>query len=229
VAIIALIAATAGWTTVAVIALRDPSTAVVTPSDSFDPNATVDPSVPPNVAIHEVPELEAMLPSEVGATKLEAQSSNGDAILTDDAWSTPLTAFLTRAGKTNADLQFANAFDSTAAIDATIWVYRVIGADGPALRDALVQAWTGSSPTMTWSTVTLGGKEVRKGDIADETVAKSYLYVRDGLVYDIETTDEAFATAALAALPEPGAAASAGASRSPSVSAAPAVSASPAQ
>ena len=232
VAIIALIAATAGWTTVAVIALREPSTAAVTPSESIDPNATADASVPPDVAIHEVPELEALLPSEVSGTKLESQSSTGDAILTDDPWSTPLTAFLTRAGKTNTDLQFANAYDPTAAVDATIWVYRVAGADAPALRDAVVQAWTGSSPSMTWSTVTLGGKQVMKGDVADETVAKSYLYVRDGLVYDIETTDEAFATAALAALPEAGASArpsgSAGASRSPSVSAAPGVSASPA-
>jgi hypothetical protein len=231
VAIIALIAATAGWTTVAVIALREPSTAVVTPSDSFDPTATDDSSIPPAVAVHEIPELEALLPTDVGGTALETQSSNGDAILTDDAWSTALTGFLTRVGKTSPDLQFAQAYDPIGAVEATVWVYRVIGAEGPALRDALVQAWTGYSPNMTWTKVTLDGKEVMKGDVADETVAKSYLYVRDGLVYDIETTDEKFATDALAALPEPGTSASPGASAgasAPSVGATPRASVSPA-
>lgn len=226
VAIIALIAATAGWTTVAVIALREPSTAAVTPSESIDPNATEDPSIPPDVAIHEVPELEALLPREVSGTALESQSSNGDAILTDDAWSTAITAFLTSAGKASADLQFAQTYDPTGAVDASVWVYRVVGGEGLALRDALVQAWTGYSPTMTWTKVTLDGKEVMKGVVPDETVAKSYLYVRDGLVFDIETIDEKFATAALAALPKPGASASPGASAGTSV--APGVSASPA-
>ena len=69
VAIIALIAATAGWTTVAVIALHGPSPAAAIPSESTDPNIVEDPSVPPDVAIHEVPELEALLPREVSDTK----------------------------------------------------------------------------------------------------------------------------------------------------------------
>ncbi len=48
IAIIALLAATAGWTTVAVIALRDPGTsAVVTPTDSSDPGASDEPSRSP--------------------------------------------------------------------------------------------------------------------------------------------------------------------------------------
>ena len=59
IAIIALIAATAGWTTVAVIALREPSTAAVASSEPTDPAASDDSSIPPAVAIHEVPELEA--------------------------------------------------------------------------------------------------------------------------------------------------------------------------
>ena len=42
--------------------------------------------------------------------------------------------------------------------------------------------------------MTLGGKEVTKGDFGGDTVPKSYLFVRDGLVYDIETGDEKFAT-----------------------------------
>ncbi len=62
---------------------------------------------------------------------------------------------------------------------------------------------------MTVSQVTLGGKDVTKGDFGDDAVA-SYLYVDGDVVYDIETSDEAIATAALAALPDAGASRCAG-------------------
>ena len=68
---------------------------------------------------------------------------------------------------------------------------------------------------MRSSQVTLGGKQVTKGDFGEDTI-DSYLYVRDDVVFDIETTDAAIATAALAALPAPGA------SRAPASSGAPA-------
>ena len=53
---------------------------------------------------------------------------------------------------------------------------------------------------MKVSQVTLGGKDVTKGDFgADSTT--SYLWIHGDAVYDIETSDEAIATAALAGLP----------------------------
>ena len=83
------------------------------------------------------------------------------------------------------------------------------GVEAAAVRDALVAAWKVDYPEMVVSTVTLGGKEVTKCDFGEETIA-SFFYVRDDVVFDIETTDEAIASAALAALPAPGSAPSRG-------------------
>ena len=89
IAIIALLAATAGWTTVAVIALRgsDPA-AVASPSETTDPDAVEpDGSVPPVADTHDAPELEAILPTAVNGTNLQMQSVTGAELLTDDEYS----------------------------------------------------------------------------------------------------------------------------------------------
>ena len=218
-AIVALIAATAGWTTVGVIALRAPSSAALgSPTDSFDPNASEDLSVPPVAETHDAPDLEALLPTAINGTTLEIQSWTGDGILTDDAWSTSVTAFLTTQGKTPADLAVAQGYDPNQVLDGSVGVYRATGVAATALRDALVAAWKGDYPDMTITQVTLGGKEVTKGGFGADT-ASSFLYIRDDVVFDIESTDEAIATAALAALPLPGA--SGAPSTAPAGSAAP--------
>lgn len=203
-AIVALVAATAGWTTVAVLALRPSTAAVGTPTDSFDPNAAAEPSDPPVAATHDAPDLEALLPKELNGTTLEVQSWDGEGILSDDAWSTSMRSFLTSVGKTPADLHVAQAYDPTQALDGSVGVYRVTGVEAVALRDALVAAWKGDYADMKVSQVNLGGKDVTKGDFGQDTIA-SYLYLRADLVYDIETTDEKIASAALQALPGPGA------------------------
>ncbi len=213
-AIVALVAATAGWTTVAILALGDNRVAQTSPTDTPPPVGSDEPSLPPLADSHDAPALEALLPGELNGTVLQAQSWTGDSVLTDDGWSTSMTAFLTKAGKTAPDLQVAQAFDPTQAFDGSVGVYRVAGVGASALRDALIAAWKTDYPDMKVSQVTLGGKEVTKGDFGQDSVA-SYLYIRDDLVYDIETTDEKIASAALAALPGPGA------SRSPSPAASP--------
>jgi len=206
IAIVALVAATAGWTTVAVLTLGGGGVpaAAASPTESFDPLASEEPTLPPVADTHDAPDLEALLPLSLNEADLQVQSWTGDAILTDDAWSTSLTAFLTGAGTTGKDLRVAQAYDPTQALDGSIGVYRVAGVEPTALRDALVAAWKVDYPELVVSTVTLDGKEVTKCDFGEDTIA-SYLYVRDDLVFDVETTDEAIASAALAALPGPGA------------------------
>ena len=220
-AIVALIAATAGWTTVAILATRSSSPAAVAPTASIDPGAAGaagDASEPPIADAHDVPELEAQLPTALSGTALQSQSSSGGGILTDDAWSASMTSFLKAAGKTSADLQFAQAYDPTSALDGGFGVYRVVGLEAAAVRDALIAAWKGDYPEMKVSTVTLDGKKVTKGDFGADTPS-TYWYVRGDLVFDIEAADEKLASAALAALPVPGAA-------SPRTSSGPAASAS---
>lgn len=218
-AIAALIAATAGWTTVAVLAFRGPASEAAAPS--ADPNATDDASTPPDVPTHDVPALEAVLPPKVKAATLDAQSVTGDdGFLGGDEWSTAMTTFLTAQKKAPPDFQYAFASDPAGAIDVNVGVYRVPGVDGAPLRDALIQGWKALAADVKVTQVTLDGKAVTKGDDGTD-YPFSYLYVRGDLVYEIYTSDEAVATATLAALPVPGA------SGAPVTSGAPAASGSP--
>jgi hypothetical protein len=223
-AILALVAATAGWTTVAVLALRPgASPEALAPVDSFDPNASVDPEVPPVADTHDAVAMESLLPTTLSGSALQVQSWNGDGLLTDDPWSTSMTAFLTASCKVPADLHVAQSYDPNEALDASIGVYRVDGVDPTALRGALIEAWKGDYPDMKVSQVTLSGKDVTKGDFGQDTIT-SYLWIHDDVVYDVETSDETIATAALAELPTPGAASSpvASASSAPAASCVPA-------
>lgn len=212
-AIIALIAATAGWTTVAVLALRPASPEAQAPVESFDPNASDGSEVPPVADTHDAVAMEALLPTTVSGTALQIQSWNGDGVLADDPWSTAMSAFLTSSCKTPADLHLAQGYDANEALDISIGVYTVDGVAPTTLRGALIEAFKGDSPDMKVSQVTLGGKEITKGDFGPD-VPTSYLWVQEDAVYDIESSDEAIATAALAALPTPPASASPGASDS---------------
>jgi hypothetical protein len=234
IAIIALLAATAGWTTVAVIALRgsDQGTggagagALASPAASDDPNA-VDDSAPPVADTHDAPDLELALPTQVDGVDLQLQSVVGTGLLTDDAWSTSVTTFLTGIGKTAADLQFAQAYDPAQSIDGSFEVYRVPGVDGTKLRDALINAWKGDFPDLKLTDVTIAGKKMQRGEFDADTPA-SYLYVRGDEVFDIWTNDEKIATAGITALPAPGASAAPRASASAGASATPAASSAPA-
>ena len=231
IAIVALLAATAGWTTVAVIALRGPDTSVgdaaASPGDSADPGASDDPSAAPVADTHDAPDLELVLPTAVKGVTLQSQSVTGEGLLSDDAWSKVVTTFLTSVGKTAKDLQFAQAADPNDSLDGSFEVYRVPGVDGAKLRDNLITAWKGDFPDMKLTDVTVGGQKMIKGEFDTQT-PPSYLYVRGEYLYDIWTTDPTIADAAIKALPAPGATAAPRASASPAASTEPAPSASPA-
>lgn len=227
IAIVALLAATAGWTTVAVIALRgsDTGAAVVEPSDSPDPEASDAASEGPVADTHDAPDLELVLPTTVNGVALQSQSVTGEGLLSDDAWSTVVTTFLTSVGKTAKDLQFAQAADPNDSLDGSFEVYRLPGVDGAKLRDTLITAWKGDFPDMKLSDVVVGGQKMMKGAFDTET-PPSYLYAKGEYLYDIWTNDPTIAEAAIEALPVPGASGAPRASASPAASAKPDSSAS---
>lgn len=203
-AIVAIIAATAGWTTVGVIALRDTGAAASEePFDSFEAEGS-DGSEEPVAETHDAPELEALLPRQVNGTAIDIQSWKGGDYLTDDTWSTSIRAFLTKSGKTAADFRVAQGYDQNDGLPGTLFAYAVTGVPAPAVRDALIAAWKSDYPDMVVSQVKLGGRDVTKGGFGADT-ASSYLYLRGDVVFDFESTDDTFVAAALAALPEPGA------------------------
>lgn len=210
IAIVALIAAAAGWTTVALLAFREPTTTAVL--DSTAPSASTDPGIgeptqpddqviPPDVESHEDPALEAILPTEVGGVALLAQSVEGGAILTDDAWSSTVTDFLSSVDRTSADLHLAEALDPNGILDISVDVYRIDGIDGASLRDVLMAAWSGDNPDLIVTDATIGGAEVTKLDFG-EGVPVSYILVRDEFVFDVWTDDLDLATEVLGVLAE---------------------------
>lgn len=210
-AVVALIAATAGWTTVAVMTLRpapgggagaSAGEAAASPTD--EPVPSDDVSLEPPIESHEVADLEALLPAEVSGTTLTRESWTGDTILGDDSWSSSMTAFLTGNGKTAADLQASQAYDAAGSLDLSAGALRVTGLDGAALRDAMIAAWKGDYPDLKVAQTTIGGLDVTTGDFGEGAI-NSYWYVRDGVVFDIETSDPSIASAALIALSTGGA------------------------
>ncbi len=213
IAIVALIAAAAGWTTVVLLAVREPApiAAVASPtaSDSADPGLVDASSAPPIEPSHDDPALETILPTTVGGVALDVQSVDGSAILTDDGWSTTISDFLTSVDKTATDLHLAEASDPTQGIDVSIDVYHVPGVDGAALSDALLAAWKGDNPDLVVTDVTLAGSAVKKIDFGQDGVPASYIYARDEYAFDIWTDDETLASEALAAVAASGVAPSA--------------------
>ena len=227
IAIVALLFATAGWTTVAVITLRPATAAVDTnPTDTEDPTAGEE-SVPPVADSHDATELEALLPTELTGTPLQAQSWTGDVYLAGDDWGNSVTSFLTANGKTPSDFRAAQVADPAGSLAGTMFAYQVAGVDPTKLRDALLAAWKGDYPDMKTTTTTIGGKDITKGDFGADADS-SYLFIKDGVVYDVETSDAGIAEAALGAIGKPAGSRAPVTSAAPGGSVAPAPSGSPA-
>ena len=201
-AIVALIVATAGWTTVAVMLANRPATpAPAGPAATSSPTGlAAAPSAAPVPASHDAPALEALLPSTWQETPLTKQSWTGATILGEDTWSASMTAFLASNKKTPADLQIAQAYDQSGAYDLLVGIFEVNGIAAASLRTAMVDAWKTDYPDLTTSSVLIGGKTVTKGVAPEESIT-SYWYEHDGAVYDVETSDASLVAPVLAALP----------------------------
>jgi hypothetical protein len=207
VAMIAIVIATAGWTTVAVLALsgRD-AEASPSPSDVADVAASDDASFEPDASdvpepeSHVSPALEALLPKTWEGTALTSQSWSGETVLADNGWSDTFTTFLQGAGKTPTDLLVAQAYDPTGAIDLTVGAFKISAVPAADIRKTLVEAWKADYPELATTSATVGGKKVTKG-VFEDTGIDSYWYEHDDLVYDVETADADTAAKVLASLP----------------------------
>jgi hypothetical protein len=202
VALVATILATAGWTTVVVMSLndRDPVTAAVSASPSESSPVASLPEVTPEPPSHADPELEGLLPSAWEGTPLAKESVTGDEVLRDDDWSGVFRTYLESLNKTPADLHFAQSTDSSATVPMSILAFRIEGATGEKLLETVIGAWKAEDPDLESTALELGGKSVTRG-VFSQSGINSYWYEHDGVVYDVETTDEALAAAILETLP----------------------------
>lgn len=135
---------------------------------------------------HAAPGLEALLPSTVDGHPLQKGSATGAVVLSgSNAFSNALRRILANAGRQPSDLLFANAQDSSGALE--VGVFRLQGLGAPALRDAIVRSSRPGAPGLVASKVVLGGRPVTK--VVYPSGSTLYLYARDGVVYYVGTQD----------------------------------------
>jgi hypothetical protein len=117
------------------------------PSDvaagSDDPAGSAVPSDEPSSAPF-APELEAVLPTQIGETTLTIQSNSAAEIFGDDPSSRALGARIRSLGGTLEKLQVAQAYDDSGGLLASIVGFRLPGADQAKLRAAIEETWLSS-------------------------------------------------------------------------------------
>jgi hypothetical protein len=179
-----------------------PGPSSTTPATSVEPSpsgAALESASPqPSAA---APELLALLPREVAGTALVSDSAIGTDVLGTDTASRAMVAALGTLGKKPADLQVAQAYDETGSLDCYLLAFRVPGTPAADLAKIVIGTWlAGSSPGVTTSTVTLGGRELTKVSYGDGG-AVSYVRASGEAVIVVETSDEALAGTVAALLP----------------------------
>jgi hypothetical protein len=147
------------------------------------------------------PDLEALLPTQVDEISLSTESATGASVFdSEDPTSQGMIGFLASHNKVPADLVFAQAYDPTGALDLFLAVFRVEGLDPVTLREALIGVGLANGSEQTLSTVTLAGRSITKV-VYPTGGSGSYLYEHDGVVFDVESKDEALVTQVLGQLP----------------------------
>lgn len=147
------------------------------------------------------PELLALLPHEVAGTILTSESAIGTDVLGTDTPSRAMISALKTLDRTAADLQVAQAYDESGALDCYLLAFRLPGTPAAGLAAIVVGTWlSGSAPGVTTSTVTLGGRELTKVSYGDGG-AVSYVRASGEAVIVIETSDEALAGTIAGLLP----------------------------
>ena len=135
------------------------------------------------------PELERLMPSTVGTTKLTIQSASATDLFGDDPASRALSARIRALGGTMDQLEIAQAYDEASALDVSIIGFRLPGADAAKLKTAIVETWlSAGADGIPTTTVTLGGKSLTKVDYGDQGTTQ-YVYAGTDYVIVIDTAD----------------------------------------
>jgi hypothetical protein len=141
---------------------------------------------------HAAPALEALLPATIGGHRLQRGSADGAVVLSgSNAFSQVLKGILARAGKSPAELTFANAQDPTGALQVEVGAFRVRGLDARALRDALVRSTRPNAPGLAVSRAAVGGRRVTR--VVYPGGSTLYLYPHGDVVYYVGTQNEKLA------------------------------------
>jgi hypothetical protein len=171
------------------------------PSATPPPSASGSAEPSDSGASHADPSLEALLPTAVGDTALDRESYVATDVLGTDAASKAFADELTALGAAPADLRIAEAFDASGSADWYLDAFRLPGVSGSKLASAVIDGWiAGGSPDVTRTKRTIAGRNVVQVGAGGEGLS-DYVYVHDGVVFDIATTDAAIGRKVLATLP----------------------------
>jgi len=167
-------------------------------SSSSPATATVTPNTPDDVSYHSAPDLEKLLPTSLGGYALERASQLGTDLLDPGR---AFTDMLANLGRSLSDFALASA--SARGLKAEIGIWRIAGANDKDLVSEFIKAIQGSSNTpLVVGEMTVGGHPVtRIGEAGQLTKGPIYVYLKDGLLIFVETTDPALAEEALSKLP----------------------------
>lgn len=169
------------------------------PPASSAPSASPSASASPTPVSHVAPDLEALLPHVVEGATFASESVTGTTGLGSDATSLSLIASLQSLGKKPADLEIAEAHDSTGKLPVRLFGFRVKGMLAPDLASAIVTSWMANTTlTPKRSDVTIAGRKLAK--VAYAQGGADYVFATGGVVLDIETTDESLVSKVLALL-----------------------------
>jgi hypothetical protein len=170
---------------------------IPSPAASPGPSAsTASPSQSAAAVSHVAPDLEALLPHSVDGTALSSQSVVGTTALGNDTTSQSLIASLEKLGKTSADLEIAEAHDPTGTLALRLFGFRAKGVKASDLAAAIVESWMASALSAPKrSDVTIAGQ--KQSRVAYSQGPVDYVFERNGVVFDIETTDESLVSKVL--------------------------------
>ncbi len=177
-------------------------------SASTAPIASVSPTAAPSSSASPAPSpspasvvLEAAMPKSVNGTALTTNSARNATSLGGDPSSRALNAAVTNLGKKSADLELADAFDSTQTLAVSILGFRVAGLDPAKLRTVILEVWlSANTPGVTSTSVSLSGTPATKVTYPDPGPSE-FVFVRGDGVFVIVTADQALAANAVAAMP----------------------------
>jgi hypothetical protein len=166
------------------------------------PTEAVDESAGPSPS-PVAPELEAAMPHKINDTALTVEADLGSSILGSDPGSRSFAAAISTLGVSSDKLQVAFAYDEAGTLPITVVGFRLPGITVTKLRTLVLQAWLSTLvPGVKSAETTLGGVATTKVSYGDQG-AEEYVFTRGDAVFIAEASDDATATAIIAATKAP--------------------------
>jgi hypothetical protein len=180
------------------------ASAAESPSAPASPSAAASPAVSAGASapagslgipsFHEAPDLEAVLPDQVGGTALQKLSFKGSGSLAGGTDSQDFQNLLGAIGKSPDDFSLAIAGGQ----NVSVGVFRVSGTDANVLLTAFIEAAKKGDPTTQVSDANRGGKSVKKVVSGTDT---TYAYASGDKVFFVQSETDALVDEALSKLP----------------------------